>query len=144
MNLILMPLVISGAVSLAVSVLAYIFGKRRDSEGEWRRLKLEGYKEFWISLSGIVHNGKSQEAHRRYADAVNSLILIAPVAVLIALDAFQNQINFKNSARTDSEYDSLLSKLARAMRIDSQPHNPKDPQDYVFRTLDIPTLDRQQ
>jgi hypothetical protein len=130
--------IISGSVSLAVAVLAHLFTKRRDHESDWRKLKLEIYKEFILALSGIVAVGRGKEAQRRYADAVNSFVLIAPREVLDALYAFQDEISYRNERRSDHTYEELLNDLIRAMRLDSHPKNPHDSSDLVFRTLDIP------
>ena len=65
---------VAGTVSLVVAFLAHVFGAKRDREAEWRKIKLEQYREFTASLSSVVHRGADEEAQRRYADAVNKII----------------------------------------------------------------------
>ena len=78
MNSTVLVAVISGAVALAVAALSYAFNKRRDREAEWRKLKLEHYKEFVAAISGVVGQRSTEQSHIRYADAVNSMVLVAP------------------------------------------------------------------
>ena len=138
MNVALLAAAISGLVSLGVAILAHKFNRERDRESDWRKLKLESYKEYVLALSGVVHQGRDQAAQRRYADAVNSFVLIAPPKVLEALYAFQDEITFRNEDRSQARYEELFSDLCRAMRIDCHPQDPKDLAEFTFRTLDIP------
>ncbi len=138
MNAASVAALIAGAVSLAVAVLAHLFTKKRDRESDWRKLKLDTYKEYVLALSGVVHTGRDQSSQRRYADAVNSFVLVAPPNVLRALYAFQDEISYKNDSKDLGRYEVLFSDLARLMRLDCHPDNPHDARDFIFRTLDIP------
>lgn len=42
---------ISTLTALAVAALTYSFNKRSEREGQWRRLKLDHYKEYVSALS---------------------------------------------------------------------------------------------
>jgi hypothetical protein len=132
---------VSGAVALGTvtftQALAHYFGRKRDQEADWRRLKLEHYKEYVAALSGIVCSSDAA-AHRRYRDAANSLNLVAPPKVLIALQAFLDETSVKNRNRTDSKYESLFSQLMRYMREDCHPKLPNDDPGFVFLTINVP------
>ena len=138
MNAALVAALIAGIVSLTVAVLAHLFTKKRDSESDWRKLKLEIYKEFVLALSGVVHTDRDRDSQRRYADVVNSFVLVAPPNVLRALYAFQDEISYKNDSRDDGRYEALFSDLVRVMRLDCHPDDPHDSREFIFRTLDIP------
>jgi hypothetical protein len=133
---------VSGAVALVtVAVtqpITYFFSRKRDHEADWRKMKLEQYKEFVTALSGVVHHPYDSDVQRRYTDAVNSMGLIAPPKVFVALYGFLEETSFSNRNRTPQKYDSLLSSLMRAMREDSHPKSPKDSTEFIFRTLDCP------
>jgi hypothetical protein len=129
---------VSGAVALGVVALTNFYGRKRDHEADWRKMKLEQYKEYITALSGTVHHPYDSAVQRRYTDAVNSMGLIAPPKVLIALYGFLDETSFKNVNRTSQKYDSLLSSLMRAMREDSHPKPPDDNKEFIFRTLDCP------
>lgn len=84
----LLTVLISGALSvlaaLVTVVLTHYFGRKRDREADWRKMKLEHYKEYVAALSGTVHHPMDSTVQRRHSDAVNSLTLVAPTKVLTA------------------------------------------------------------
>ena len=81
----------SGAVVLTAA--GYWFTKKREHEAELRKEKLEHYKDFAASLSGALLIGGSAEGRRVFATACNKLNLIAPQAVINALQDFQQRPN---------------------------------------------------
>jgi hypothetical protein len=133
---------VSGVVALGTvtvtQALTYFFSRKRDHEADWRKMKLEHYKENIAALSGTVHHGYEAAVQRRYSDAVNSLNLVAPPKVLVALYAFLDETSVKNQNRNDLKYDSLLSSLMRKMRVDCQPKSPRDSSEFIFRTINVP------
>ena len=133
---------VSGAVALVtVAVtqpIACFFSRKRDHEADWRKMKLEQYKEYVAALSGTVHHPYDSAVQRRYSDAVNSMGLVAPPKVLFALYGLLDETSFKNESPTPQKYDSLLSSLMRAMREDTHPGTPNYSPEFIFRTLDCP------
>ncbi|WP_234729789.1 hypothetical protein [Acidocella facilis] len=104
--------------AVLAAVLTYVFTERRERNAEWRKLKLEQYKEFILALSSTVSGRENREAHFRYADAVNAMSLVASRDVLQALGAFQTEISFLNNQRSGEKHDILLNSLIKAMRED--------------------------
>ena len=53
-----LTVLISGAcavvAALGAAVLTQYFGRKRDHEADWRKMKLEHYKEFITALSRVV------------------------------------------------------------------------------------------
>lgn len=88
----------------------------------WRKAKLEHYRQYVAALWGMVQ-GKAitADAQARYADAVNTLTLVAPPSVLRALYAFQDEISYRNTQRSDERHDQLVNVLLRQMRRDVRP-----------------------
>lgn len=80
-----------------------------------------------MALSNIVSGRSTPAAQERYADAVNALALVASPAVLDAVNAFQREISYRNTARSDTQHDALLSEVMHAMRKDVQPSRIKNP-----------------
>jgi dsDNA-specific endonuclease/ATPase MutS2 len=113
----------SGVVVLAGAT--YWFTKKREREAELRKEKLEHYKDFVASLSGIVSNEGTPETQRAFARACNKLNLVAPQAVVKALQDFQQEIKVTNPNKNDAKHDQLMSKLFYEMRKDLQ-ITPKD------------------
>ena len=121
MNPTLLVGILSAATALTVFAGGYSLNRRRDRDLEWRKLKLEHYKDYLAALSGITGRRSTAEAQARYADAFNSLALVAPASVLKALYLFNDQTRISNSTRTPERYNQLLNTLVRELRRDIHP-----------------------
>lgn len=66
----------AGLFALLVAVVTYLLTKKREHESEWRKAKLEHYREYVAALSGITEGRSSSAAQARYSDAVNSMTLM--------------------------------------------------------------------
>jgi len=130
---------ISGVVALSVVALTHYFGRKRDHEADWRKMKLEHYREYLLALSRVVGRDSDATAQRRYADAANSLTLVAPPNLMTALYAFQDEIGEANKRHDPLKAESLLNVLMRNMREDCHPQAPKDKEEFRFRIIDIPS-----
>ncbi|MCW5649787.1 MAG: hypothetical protein KIS62_08585 [Ramlibacter sp.] len=120
----------SGAIVLAGAT--YWFTKKREREAELRKEKLEHYKDFVASLSGIVSGEGTPENQRAFARACNKLNLVAPQAVVKALQDFQQEIKVSNLQRSDERHDRLMSKVFQEIRKDLQvTPQDKDPS-FIF------------
>jgi hypothetical protein len=137
MNASVLTAIISGATAIVVAALSYSLTKRREREAEWRKVKLEHYREYIGGLSGIVNERATPLSQARYSDAVNALLLVAPSEVLRALRRFQAEIAASNRDRTDERHDALLSDLVRAIRRDIRPRRSDDG-DLTFQVLGVP------
>lgn len=117
----------SGVFALAGVIVTARLTQRREHETEWRQTKIEHYQEFISALSGIVSGRSTPAAQERYADAVNALTLVAPSTVLDAVHAFQAEITYRNSDRSDERHDALLNAAIQVMRNDIQPTGSRSP-----------------
>jgi hypothetical protein len=106
----------SGAVLLAGAT--YWFTKKRERNAELRKEKLEHYKDFVASLSGIISGEGTPDSQRAFSKACNKLNLIAPQAVLEALPEFQEEIKVTNQGSSTERHDQLMSKLFLEIRKD--------------------------
>jgi hypothetical protein len=105
---------------LAVFVTSYLT-RKRDREAEWRKLKFAQYQEFILALSGVLDGRSNPAAQARYADAVNSMGIIAPLPVLKAMAAYQSEISQSNLNKVRARHDKLLDALYKALREDIHP-----------------------
>lgn len=112
----------SGIFALVGVVVTSVLAQRREHEADWRQTKVEHYQEYVTALSNIISGRSTPAAQERYADAVNALALVASPAVLDAVNAFQREISYRNSERSDARHDALLSEVVHAMRKDVQPN----------------------
>lgn len=110
--------VIASSTALAVAVVGYWFTKKREREAELRKERLDHYKELVSSLSDILEGDNNFQGQKRFALACNNLNLVAPVSVIKALQAFQDEIKSSNPGRTLERHDDLLSSLLVEMRRD--------------------------
>lgn len=106
----------SGAIVLAGA--SYWFTKQRERAAELRKEKLEHYKDFVASMSGVTTGETTIEGQRAFALACNKLNLIAPQAVLRALQAFQQEIKIINNKRSQETHDKLMSSVFLETRRD--------------------------
>jgi hypothetical protein len=121
MNATLLVGIISALTALILGIASYSLNRRRDRDLEWRKLKLEHYREYIAALSGIAGRRSTGEGQARYSDAFNSLVLVAPVSVLKALYAFNDETRISNPARTPQRYEQLQNALIRELRRDVHP-----------------------
>lgn len=102
---------------------------RKEKEADWRKVKFEHYREFMAALSGIVGADATPEGHLRYAQACNTVQLVASDQVVDALHNFRKETAVSNSNRSQEKHDELLSVLIRNIRTDlgiSHGSNPAD------------------
>src|SRR5436305_4266838 len=103
---------------IAVAGASYWFTKQREREAEWRKEKLEHYKDFAASLSGIISGETSAEGQQVFALACNKLNLVAPQPVIEALHDFQQEIKVSNLNKSQERHDRLMSQLFYEIRRD--------------------------
>ena len=106
----------SGAIALAGA--GYWLTKKRERDAELRKEKLEHYKDFVSSLSGIISGEATPDGQRAFSRACNKLNLVAPQSVLAALQAFQQEIKISNESRSDECHGRLMSALFYEIRKD--------------------------
>src|SRR5208283_5439509 len=95
---------ISGATvassAIVTAGLTCFFTTRREREADWRKMKLDQYKECVAAISGNVEGLDTPEGHIRYIFAVKSFTPAASPAVLRALYAYINYSKFGNTNKT--------------------------------------------
>jgi hypothetical protein len=107
--------------------------QEKEREAEWRKYKFEQYKEFPISVSGIVGRDSTPEGNRSFARACNTLHLIGSKGVLTALHEFQDEIRVSNTNQSDVRHDAPLSKLIWEIREDLGIPRTSEASDFVAR-----------
>jgi hypothetical protein len=114
--------VVSGAVPIVIATvsvgLTYVLTKKREREADWRKVKLELYKDYVNAVAGIVSGRATTESEVRYHDAFNAIGLVASPAVLAAVQAFQAEISSANTARTQASHDQKYTCVMNALRQD--------------------------
>lgn len=124
---------ISAAASILVAAVTFFLTKRRERESEWRKQKLEHYREFLDALSGTVGTDSNPEAQRRWARATNTIGLVASQRVLLALWKFQDSIAKSNPSPSLEDHDLRLNQLMLAIRTDLGVTPADSPKQFSFR-----------
>src|SRR4051812_4250503 len=89
--------VISAFGSIVAAALSYHFSRKREIEANWRNQKLTHYQELLSALSdAAIHGINHTKAQERFANAFNTVALVAPQSVLRALLNFHNEIQVGN------------------------------------------------
>lgn len=115
----------------------YLLTKRREREADWRKMKLDLYREYMAALSGIVEGRETEEGHVRYVDAVNSLALVASPPVLKKLYAYLDYNSSSNVSKSLEQHDELLTNLVNALRQDVYPDASRG-DSRAFRLITLP------
>lgn len=105
-------------VAMLTAVVTYATTKKREHAAEIRKEKLEHYKEFIGSLSGVISGEDTPDGQRAFSRACNKLNLVAPHAVIVALQNFQQEIKVTNMNGTRDRHDERMSALIHSMRKD--------------------------
>jgi len=133
---------ISGAVAIIVAALTagstYLLTKRREREADWRKMKLDLYKDYVAALSGIVEGRATPEGHIRYVDAVNNLTLVGSSGVLAALYDFLDYNSYRNTDKSMDRHDKLLATLLRELRQDIYPADRRSNARLPFHLITVP------
>lgn len=125
--------VISAAASIAVAAVTFFLTKRKEREAEWRKQKLEHYREFLEALSGTVGTDATREGQLRWAKSCNTIGLVASQSVLKALWQFQDAIAKSNPRPSSEAHDRCLNQLMLAIRADLGVSPQDDPGTFNFR-----------
>ncbi len=104
--------------SIALASASYWFTKKQEREAALREQKLTHYKDFVVSLNGVISGESTPDGQRAFAKACNNLNLIAPMSVIAALQAFQQKIKVSNSDKNQDKHNALMSKLFYELRKD--------------------------
>jgi hypothetical protein len=108
--------VIAAASGVIVTAVSFYLTKKKEREADWRKYKYEQYKEFLLSISGVVATDLTLDGKRSFARACNALHLIGSRGVLLALHALLDAIGYPSLSR--ATHDALLSKLIWEIRQD--------------------------
>lgn len=127
---------VSGSILLAT--ISYYLTKRQQREAAWRELKINHYKELLLSISDLAVDNSDVDAHQRFAQAMNTLALIAPQSVVTAMLAFHDGVKISNSNRSEEQHNELLAKLLLSIRKDIKLRPKDNPTDFHYHLVGAP------
>ena len=119
----------AAVASIVVAALTYLFAKMKEKEEEWRKIKFEHYQEFMAALSSIVGTDETPDGLRRFAQACNTIQLVASPQAIQVLHDFREVLDGLAADTSPERQRALRSKLIRELRADlgaSEADNPID------------------
>jgi hypothetical protein len=123
---------ISAAASIIAAAVSYFMTKSKEREADWRKQKLEHYRELLEAISGIVEGDATPESQRRYAKATNVIGLVASQDVIIAMERTR-RASKRHAGWTVEEHDAALSALVLAIRRDLDVRPKDDPSTFRYK-----------
>ena len=111
--------IFAAVASLPGAALSFLSSMRKEREADWRKVIFEHYREFMTSLSGIVGSDATPEGHLRFAQASNTVQVVASRQVTGTQHDFRDYISASNRHRPPdkpdalNEHEALLSILIR-------------------------------
>jgi len=131
--------VISALGSIVAAAMSYHFSRKREIEADWRNQKLVNYKELLSALSdAAIHGINHNKAQERFANAFNTIALVAPQPVLKRLLEFRDEIRVGNPSSSKERHDALLSSLVLEIRKDLEMKPEDDARTFQFRLIGKP------
>jgi hypothetical protein len=134
MNANLVVAIISASATILVATIAYYSAKQREREAEWRKEKLNYYKEYFNALAACVGTQVTDENRKRYSLAFNTVGLFASQEVIECLHSFQEISRLPAEKIQLAEHDLRLTKLVLAVRRDLK-LKPKDTDTFEFHMI---------
>lgn len=121
MSLDIIPIALPAVAATTVAVLTYGLTKRKEPETDGRKMKLDLYRAYVLALSGVVRWDRTPEDQAKYADALNSLMLVASPDVLRAAYVFQDAPSDPTGNDAATSKEKRLDELLKALRQDLYP-----------------------
>lgn len=124
--------IVVAIITVLGTAVSFFLTKQKEREAEWRKQKLDHYKEFMAALNDIAGPPPTINAKVRFASAANNIFLVGSPSVLSALRAFLDETAESNTQPSIKQHDELLTALIFAIRDDLgiKPNKPKG--DYQF------------
>jgi len=128
--------IISASASIVVAALSFALNKRAERKAALQERKLAHYQELLNALSDLAVDGiNKEEANQRFAQAVNTIALVAPQHVIKALMQFHDEVKFSNPNQSHEGHDRALKTLLLAIRKSSDLPFRDDPSTFDFHLI---------
>lgn len=131
--------IIAAAASIVAAVVSFVLNKRAERADALQERKLSHYRELLSAISDVAIDPTDEQSRRNYAQAVNTIALVAPQSVVSAL----MRLNVESSRRLDStgrdgrnyqpELNQLLLDIRRSLELPFE----DDPSTFDFTLAEI-------
>ena len=128
--------IISASASIIVAALSFALNKRAERKAALQQRKVAHYQELLNSLSDLAVDWTDKEkANQRFANAANTIALVAPQYVIETLMQFHDEVKFSNPNRSQEGHDRALKELLLAIRKSLELPFRDDPQTFDFHLI---------
>ena len=106
MNTSIIVAIISACTSIVIAALSFAWNKRAERKTLLQARKIAHYQELLNSISDLAVDGiNKEEANQRFANAANTIALVAPQYVINALMNFHDEVKFSNPNKSQEGHD---------------------------------------
>jgi len=117
--------IIAAAASIIAAVVGFVFNKRAERADALQERMVNHYRELLCALSDLAVDSADQSCRHRYAQAVNTIALVAPQDVVSCLMRFQNNVTSSNRPSSSGqggrnyqpELNQLLLEIRRSLNL---------------------------
>jgi hypothetical protein len=128
--------IISASASVLVASLSFALNKRAERKAALQQRKITHYQELLNALSDLAVDGVDKEkANQRFANAANTIALVAPQYVIEALMQFHEEVKFSNPNKSQEGHDRALKILLLAIRKSLDLPFGDDPSTFNFHLI---------
>ena len=119
MNSSIFVAIITVSGSIVIAAITFYLTKKHQLDVEWQHNKLNHYRVLLSALSDLAVDGiDKDEANKKFALAANTIALVAPQYVILALMNFHDEVKYSNPNKSIDKHDQLLKELLLAIRRD--------------------------
>ena len=128
--------IISASASIIVAALSFALNKWAERKNSLQERRVVHYQKLLDALSDLAVDGINKEkANQRFANAVNTIALVAPQYVIDALMAFHDEVKFTKTNRSEEGHDKKLKELLLAIRKSLDLPYKDDPSTFNFHLI---------
>jgi len=128
--------IISASASVIVATLSFALHKRAERKTALQQRKTAHDQELLNALSDLAVDGTNKEkANQRFANAANTIALVAPQYVIDALMQFHDEVKFSNPNRSPEGHDTALKALLLAIRKSLELPFQDDPKSFDYHLI---------
>ncbi|MAX24375.1 MAG: hypothetical protein CMJ19_07710 [Phycisphaeraceae bacterium] len=128
--------IISAAASIIAGLVTFVLNKHAERKDALQLRKLEHYKILLSAISNLAIDGEDRdEASKNFAQASNTIALVAPQAVITALMDFHDEVSPSNVNKTLKGEQEKLIKLLLELRKSLDLPFKDHPQTFSFHLI---------
>jgi hypothetical protein len=128
--------IISASASVIIAALTFALNKRAERKTALQQNKTVHYQKLLNAISDLAVDGTDKnEANMRFANAANTIALVAPQYVISALMEFHDEVKHSNPNKSSVNHDRKLILLLIAISKSLALPFKDDPDKFQFHLV---------